>query len=64
MNGGLEFKSCAACYDRGIPPGGANLCDGCRHNRAVISALLQATEPKLNGARARALTIFATEAGR
>lgn len=51
----LAFCECDAC--RALP-GTPPLCIGCLHNRAVIGALLAATEPKLNGARARAQALL------
>jgi hypothetical protein len=52
----LAFAECDTC--RALP-GTPPLCMGCLHNRAVISALLEATDPKLNGARTRAAKILA-----
>lgn len=51
----LEFHECEACA---VKPPAAPLCLGCAHNAAVIDAFLAATDPRLNGARNRALSIL------
>lgn len=54
----LDFMECDTC--RAVP-GTPPLCVGCLHNRMVIGALMDATHPKLNGARSRAEKLFQAE---
>lgn len=52
MDEHLSFEECESCRAR---PGSPRLCDGCRHNRRVISALSRRLERLRLGPARRAM---------